>query len=86
MSLYMQLSGKRPAGMGVGPIGSEEIEAFARRHQIDISLFEHELLDRIDAAFRAGVNLALKVERQSSHMVGAPEKGGASHGRARQRH
>lgn len=80
ISIYLGLSAKRPAGMGVEPIPSFEIEAYARRHDLQLTLFEQELLDKIDAAFRSGTNKALKQDQQSREKHAALKKGGASHG------
>lgn len=80
MAVFLNLSSKRPSGMGVSPISSLEIEAYARRHDLDLSLFDQELLDRIDRAFISGVNKALKIERQSEQKQAALKKGGASNG------
>lgn len=84
MTLYLRMSSKRPAGMSVEPLPSVEIEAWARRHQETLTDFEQELIDRIDAAFRSGVNAALKTDRQSEEKRAAlRRKGGADNGRHR---
>lgn len=83
MAIFLNISSKRPAGMGVSAIPSAEIEAYARRHHLELSIFEHEVLDRIDRAFMNGVNKALKTDRQSDEKKRALVKGGASNGRKR---
>lgn len=83
MSVFLNISAKRPSGMGVSAIPSAEIEAYARRHHLELSIFDHEILDKIDRAFISGVNKALKTDRQSEQKRDALKKGGASNGRKR---
>jgi hypothetical protein len=49
---FLQLNAKRTAGaMAANPISDEQIMAWERRHNIQLSPFEGECIDALDAAF-----------------------------------
>lgn len=48
---FTKLNGKRQNGMGVNPLSSAEILAWAARYQIPMDPFEHDVIDRLDALY-----------------------------------
>lgn len=47
---FIALSRKRTHGMGTNPISSLEIESWCRLHQVELSPWEVEIIEALDAA------------------------------------